>query len=181
MNTCTNHPGRKALSVCHGCGKYFCKSCLDEGEEFYYCKSAACQELLKKEKKTEPLPKKTVCPVCSSELELSDEDRASRKYHCPVCEAFVDSTMDPPRVWDKKNYALLLTTMNQADIAIIKSVLENASIDYYVYDEDFLAVRPLVQPARFFVVDNQMEEAKETLKDLKLKYQGVTIRNDPEE
>jgi len=177
MKHCTNHPDKKALSVCHGCGKYYCESCLDEGEEFYYCKSAVCQELLKGEKKSEPLPEKTTCPVCSSELELSDEDRTSRKYHCPECDAFVDLTVDPPIILDTKNYSLLFTTMNQSDIAVVKSVLNNANIDFYVYDEDFLAVRPLVQPARFFVADTQTEEAREIVKDLDLNFFGLASRN----
>jgi len=129
--------------------------------------------LLKKEKKPEQLPETVICPVCSSELELSEEDRASRKYHCPECDAFVDFTTDPPKVLDTKKYSLLFTTMNQGDIAIIKSLLDDANIDYYVYDEDFLAVRPLVQPARFFVAENETEEAKEILKDVDLNYFGI--------
>ncbi len=177
MEHCINHPERKALSICHGCGRHFCESCLSEGGEFYYCKSVPCQELLKKEKKAEPLPATVTCPVCSSELELSDEDRTSRKYHCPECKAFIDFTKDVPKIWDDKNYSLLFTTMNQSDIALIKSVLDNASIDYYVYDEDFLAVRPLVQPARFFVAEDQTEEAKEILKDIDLNFFGVASRN----
>lgn len=176
MKNCINHPDRKALSICHGCGKYFCESCLSEGEEFYYCQSASCQELLKKEKKAEPLPATVDCPVCSSVLELSDDDRTSRKYHCPECDAFVDLTVDPPIVLDTKNYSLLFTTMNQGDIAVIKSLLDNANIDYYVYDEDFLAVRPLVQPARFFVAESETDEAKEILKDLDLNFFGIGSR-----
>jgi hypothetical protein len=177
MEICVNHPERKALSICHGCGKHFCESCLTEGEEFYYCKSAACQELLKRERKAAPLPARVDCPVCSSELGLSEEDRTSRKYHCPECNAFVDFTADPPKIFDAKNYCLLFTTMNQSDIAVIKSLLDNANIDYYVYDEDFLAVRPLVQPARFFVDESETEEAKEILKSLDLNLFGISSRN----
>jgi len=176
MEICVNHPDRKALSICHGCGKNFCGECLTEGKEFYYCSSAACQELLKKESKAGPLPATVDCPVCSSELELSHEDRTSRRYHCPECGAFVDSTVDPPTIFDTKNYRLLFTTMNQGDIAVVKSLLDNASIDYYVYDEDFLAVRPLVQPARFFVADDQVEEAKEILKGIDLNAFGISSR-----
>ncbi len=36
MENCVNHPNKKALSACHGCGKHYCESCLDEGKEFYY-------------------------------------------------------------------------------------------------------------------------------------------------
>ncbi len=48
MENCVNHPNKKALSACHGCGKHYCESCLDEGKEFYYCKNSECQELFKK-------------------------------------------------------------------------------------------------------------------------------------
>ena len=40
---CINHPKEEALSFCHVCGKYFCKSCLVEGAEFYYCYDEKCQ------------------------------------------------------------------------------------------------------------------------------------------
>ncbi|HUI29452.1 MAG TPA: DUF2007 domain-containing protein [Candidatus Acidoferrales bacterium] len=181
MEHCINHPGKKALSVCHGCGKNFCEVCLDEGREFYYCKNPACQELLKKDKKVELLPEKMMCPVCSSELELSNEDRTSKKFHCPECKSFVDLTEDPPKIWDDKNYLLLLTTMNQGDIAVIKSLLDNANIDYYAFDEDFLSMRPLVQPARFFVAESDVEKAKEIMESLNLNFFGITRRNKIEE
>ena len=174
MEHCLNHPDRKALSICHACGKYFCEFCLSEGKEFYYCQNPSCQELLKKEKKVELLPATVECPACFSSLELSEEDRVSGKYHCPECEAFVDFTMDPPKVLDTKNYSLLFTTMNQSDVAVIKSLLDNTGIDYYVYDEDFMAVRPLVQPVRFFVVEDETEEAKEILKDVDLNFFGLS-------
>ena len=40
---CENHPERKALSFCHSCGNYYCKDCLIEGPEYYYCKSKLCR------------------------------------------------------------------------------------------------------------------------------------------
>ncbi len=174
MDHCFNHPDRKALSVCHECGRHYCELCLDEGEEFYYCRRPACRESFLKQKRIEPLPAKITCPACSSELELTDDERATRKLHCAVCETFLDYTVDPPKVLQASKYSLLLTTMNQSDIAVIKSVLDDAKIDYYVYDEEFLAVRPLVQPVRFLVAENQMEEAKELLKDFDLNLMGIS-------
>ncbi len=181
MKNCSNHPDRKALSVCHGCGRSFCELCLDEGKEFYFCKDPRCQALLKKESVDASLPLKVVCPNCASELELSDRERTSKKFHCPECESFIDFTVDPPKILDTKNYFLLLKTMNQADAVIIKSLLGNSDIDYYVFDEDFFTVRPLVQPVRFFVEDSQMDEAKELLKDFELKVYGLSSRNGVEE
>jgi hypothetical protein len=47
MNFCTTHGDREALSLCHNCGKYFCKECLHEGREYYYCSSPECQKQFK--------------------------------------------------------------------------------------------------------------------------------------
>jgi hypothetical protein len=46
---CENHPDKKALSLCHSCGEYFCSDCLNEGLEFYYCKKNECVKALNKE------------------------------------------------------------------------------------------------------------------------------------
>lgn len=44
---------REALSFCHNCGNFFCKDCLNEGKEFYYCSNYNCLEQLKLE--TDPV------------------------------------------------------------------------------------------------------------------------------
>ncbi len=48
-NMCTNHPDKKALSICHSCKKYYCASCLDEGKEYYYCHDEKCQSMKREE------------------------------------------------------------------------------------------------------------------------------------
>jgi hypothetical protein len=173
MKTCYNHRDKKAFSICHGCGKDYCKECLNEGKEFYYCKNPECQKLLKKEL-LELSPLNIICPNCSSELELSDEERKSGKAHCPECEALIIVNTNPPKVLSKEHYVELLSSMNQGDIALIKSILEDANIDYYVFGENFLSVDPLIQPAKFFVNENQIDEVKELLKDIKLSIWGFS-------
>ncbi len=173
MENCVNHPARKALSICHNCGRRYCESCLDEGKEFYYCKDPACQKALLAESPAKLSPE-ALCPNCSSELELSKEDRTSRRFHCPECKALIDYSVDPPRILKVSEYSLLLSTMNQGDIALVKSILEKSNITYYVFDEEFLSVRPLVQPARLYVADDQMEEARELVKELKLHLFGMS-------
>ena len=39
---CRNHPERNALSICHNCNGYYCKECLNEGQEYYYCNNELC-------------------------------------------------------------------------------------------------------------------------------------------
>ncbi len=45
MNYCSKHMDREALSFCHNCGKYYCKECLIEGKEYYYCNDSECSKL----------------------------------------------------------------------------------------------------------------------------------------
>lgn len=39
---CKNHPSKKALSFCKNCGEFYCKECLNEGKEYYYCNLEEC-------------------------------------------------------------------------------------------------------------------------------------------
>lgn len=49
---CKNHPERKALSFCHYCKDWFCRECLQDGKEYYYCRKPQCNEAFKKETET---------------------------------------------------------------------------------------------------------------------------------
>ena len=124
------------------------------------------------------LPEDITCPSCGSELELSEDERESKKVHCPECEAFIDFAINPPKVLDAQNYSFLLSSLNQGDIGIIKSILDDNEIDYYVTGENFLSVSPLLEPAQFFVNTNQFEEAKKLLKDFDFKIFGFSTRNE---
>jgi hypothetical protein len=174
MKTCFNHPNKKAFSICHNCGKNYCEECLDEGKEYYYCKNPECQEILKKELPIEFLSTSIVCPNCESELELSEEERISGKVHCPECEVLIDFRIKPPKIINRENYVELLSSLNQGDIGLIKSILENANIDYYVFGENYLSAEPLIQPARFFVEEKKLEEAKELLKNYEFRIWGFS-------
>ncbi len=179
---CYNHPERKAYSICHSCGKSFCEDCLVDGGEYYYCKNPECQKLLSKASieagDDSELPDDITCPSCGSELELSDDERETKKVHCPECEAFIDFTVNPPKVLDVQNYTFLLSSLNQGDIGIIRSILDDNEIDYYVNGENFLSVRPLLEPVQFYVNENQFEEARNLFKDFDLKIFGFSARNE---
>jgi len=167
MKSCVNHTDKKAISICYGCGKDYCELCLVESKEFYFCKNPECQKLLREELPPALFPKKIICPNCSSELKLEDEERTSGKVHCPECEALIDFGVNPPKISNNENYIELLSSLNQGDIALIKSIFDNSKIDYYVFGEN-LSSLAMVQPTRFFVNEIQLEEAKEVLKDIKL-------------
>ncbi len=80
-----------------------------------------------------------------------------------------------------KKYTEVFSSRNQGDIALLKSFLDDSDIDYYVSGEDFLAVYPLIQPAKFFVRDDQVDEAKGLLKEFNANLFGVSRRKNLEE
>jgi hypothetical protein len=178
MKICTNHPGKTAYSICNNCKEDFCEDCLDEGKDFYYCQKEECQQKLKEELSSKYIPENEVCPNCKSELELSEEEKEIRKIHCPECESLIDFNFAPPKVLVKDNYTQILSTLNQGDIALIKSILDDGNIDYFILGENFLGVRPLLEPARILVNDNQLEEVKELLKNIELNILGVSTKHD---
>jgi hypothetical protein len=75
-------------------------------------------------------------------------------------------------------FALLISTFNVADLAVIKSVLDNEEIAYQVQGEYFNMAEPLVQPAKVFVPEEDLERARNVLKPLRLTYLGVSFRDD---
>ncbi|MBL1215689.1 MAG: hypothetical protein HND52_20145 [Ignavibacteriae bacterium] len=176
MSNCKNHPNKTAYTICNNCKEDFCEDCLDEGKEFYYCKNSECQQKLKDEFAWENISLNMVCPNCESELELSEKEKG--KVHCPECESLIDFNFTPPKVLIKDNYTEILSTLNQGDIALIKSILDDGNIDYHILGENFLGVRPLLEPARILVNDNQIDETKELLKNIELDILGVSTKHD---
>jgi hypothetical protein len=71
--------------------------------------------------------------------------------------------------------------MNQGDLGIIKSILDDGSIDYFVNGENFLSVDPLIQPASIMVREDQLDEANEIIKNFELHIFGVSSNQNDEE
>lgn len=174
MKKCANHPDVNALSTCCSCGDNFCAECLDEGRENYYCRTPECNSILMRELDIENLPAEIICPNCSTTLHLSDRERVTGKIHCAECEALIDITSEPVKVLLKSNYVELLSSFNQGDIAVISSILDDADIDYSLFGVNFLSVDALIQPARFYVNETQLSEAKELLRDFELRIWGTS-------
>ena len=74
-----------------------------------------------------------------------------------------------------------MSSMNQGDLGIIKSMLDDGSIDYFVTGENFLSVDPLIQPARIMVREDQLDEANEIIKNFELHIFGVSLNQNDEE
>ncbi len=105
------------------------------------------------------------CPKCGTEY-------VEGVIVCAECG--IPLTDHPPaedqRLPESLEFEELLTTFNAGDIAIIKSLLDAESIEYFIQGEHFLYVDPMALPARLIVRKDQVNEAKEILQDLDLEY-----------
>ena len=122
-----------------------------------------------------------MCPNCAENLELEEKERVSRQVHCPECGSLIDFTTEPPTVMNPEEYVEITSSINQGDIGVIRSLLDDANIDYYIFGENFLVISPLLQPARAFVLQEQFEEAKNILKDVDIHIFGVSMHNEDDE
>jgi hypothetical protein len=181
MEKCYNHPDKDAYSICHNCGKHFCEDCLVAGAEFYYCKFPECQQKFKEDIEKTSYRKEITCPDCQSVIKVSAEELQSGGFRCPECETYIAIVNGKPEAEEDKNYVKLLSSLNQGDIALIKSMLDDAEIDYYAAGENFLSVRPLLEPVLFYVNEKDLELAKEILKDLNLHLFGFSVNNEEEQ
>ena len=110
-----------------------------------------------------------VCPNCGAEY-------VGGVNECYDCRIPLVSQM-PPRP-EPLQFQEILRTFNQGDIAVIRSVLEDAEIEYFFRGEIFNLVDPLIQPARLFVRKDQAEETRELLHGLNVSFLGVSARSD---
>lgn len=51
---CDKHPASVASGTCHSCGKHFCKDCLVQGTEYFYCTDAVCQDQMIRDEASVP-------------------------------------------------------------------------------------------------------------------------------
>ncbi|MDR3667960.1 MAG: DUF2007 domain-containing protein [Ignavibacteriaceae bacterium] len=180
MENCTNHPEIETDSVCHNCGKPYCQECLSEGGEYYYCKKPECQKAMKNELNS-GLPMQINCPSCHFTIGINKNENMKKLVRCPECDSLINLAVDPPEIIKDKEYVQMLSSMNQGDLGIIKSMLDDGGIDYFVNGENFLIIDPLIQPARIMVRVDQLEEASEIIKNLNFHIFGVSSNQNDEE
>lgn len=60
----------------------------------------------------------------------------------------------------------VLYTYNAVDIGIIKSILDGEKVEYRVKGEFYNAMEPPVQPVSFFIREDQVDIAKDLLKEM---------------
>ncbi len=74
----------------------------------------------------------------------------------------------------KKDFQEILVTYNSSDIAIIKSALDAAEINYFIKGEHVSYLFPLLEPSRLMVDVAQAQEAIDILREL-----GISERSEP--
>lgn len=98
------------------------------------------------------------CPVCRSEYREGVRS-------CPDCGVDLVAELIEER---RPEAALvpLLSTHDSADIAMIRSILEDSRIRYHIQGENALHIARDAEPAVLFVASDDLEAAGELLADL---------------
>lgn len=111
------------------------------------------------------------CPKCKSEYREGFTV-------CADCNIALIEELPPEKEPVFVEYEEVLGTYNPADIMIIKSILDAENITYYFNAEHFMYVRPMAEPARLMVAKEDVETAKEILKDLDLSVIAINLKKD---
>jgi hypothetical protein len=110
------------------------------------------------------------CPKCRAEY-------IEGFSTCADCN--VDLVEDLPPLEEEQpefiNYVELLATYNPADIVFLKSLLESEGIQYFFKGEHFMYMRPLADPVRLMVRQDQVDDAFDLVKDVKLSVAGLSF------
>ncbi len=101
------------------------------------------------------------CPKCKAEYR-------SGFTVCADCDVpLVDKLPEEKELPPKPPYKQLKALFNTVEIAVIKSLLDDAKIDYYFRGERFQTMHiPLVDPAILMIREDQFEAAKKLLGEL---------------
>jgi hypothetical protein len=78
-------------------------------------------------------------------------------------------------------YKEILATYNPADVVFLKSLLESEGIQYFFKGEHFMYMRPLADPVRLMVRQDQVEETVELVKDVKLSVTGISLNENSDD
>ena len=114
------------------------------------------------------------CPKCRAEYREGFTE-------CADCKVPLVSELSPESEPAYVEYEEVLSTFNTGDIAIIRSILDSENVTYYFKGKYHQLMRPLAEPARLMVRKDQVQKAKDILKDLELNYMGFAIDKDSEE
>ena len=101
------------------------------------------------------------CPKCKAEYNEGVQE-------CADCGVPLVDVLPQEHKKRYVEYVSIVQTLNPSDIAMIESVLEGSGIDYFIQGENTLSMMSYILPVRVLVLKEQMDEARELLKDLDL-------------
>lgn len=108
------------------------------------------------------------CPQCRTEYREGF-------YVCADCNVELVDALSPEPEPEFVNLKEVLATYSPADVAFLKSLLESEGISYFFKGEHFMYMRPLADPVRLMVREDQVEETLELLKDVDLSVTGISL------
>ena len=108
------------------------------------------------------------CPNCRAEYREGFQV-------CADCSVDLVDELTPEPEPEFVNLKEVLATYNPADVAFLKSLLESEGIQYFFKGEHFMYMRPLADPVRLMVREDQVEAALELLKDVDLSVTGISL------
>ena len=111
------------------------------------------------------------CPKCRSEY----------LEGVGICADCGTSLVEKIPVPERYRFVAILETFNLADIAVIKSILDDGGIEYFFLGENYNQIEQLAQPARLAVREDQVDDAREALKDIEVRYLGIASTADRED
>ncbi len=106
----------------------------------------------------------TVCADCNVKLVHSLEEKDKK------AESYKESQNDDI------TFIPVLSTYNLGDIALIKSLLDNEGIEYFLQGENTAYIRGYMDPTILMVREDQVSTVKELLKDVKINFTMFSAR-----
>ena len=107
------------------------------------------------------------CPECRSEY-------IDGVTQCPDCGIALVDKLQPEEYGgaqeDVTDYLPLVRTFSAKDIALIHSILSGTNIRYFIRGEGLTHIRPMADPAILMIAEEDIEDARELLKDLPLSF-----------
>lgn len=100
------------------------------------------------------------CPKCKMEYQ-------DGYLECSDCQVELVSALDPEPVYEPTyvDYEAVASVVDIGMVAIIKSLLEEEKITYFIRGDETIHLYPGV-PAQIMVRKDQAEQAQEILKDM---------------
>jgi hypothetical protein len=104
------------------------------------------------------------CPNCKAEYQEGIT-------HCSDCDADLVVSLPEREVnEDNATFIPILSTYNLGDIAVLRSILDDQGIEYFIQGENTAYIRGYMDPSILKVREDQVQTVRELLKNFDLKF-----------